>query len=47
VLGGFFLIDVKDLDEAIRLAARHPGARVGTVEVRPVMELAGLPSAAE
>jgi len=43
VLGGFYLIDVNDLDEAIEIAAKHPGARVGTVEVRPVMELEGLP----
>ena len=37
-LGGFMLIDVKDLDEAIAIAARGPVARVGTVEVRPVRE---------
>jgi hypothetical protein len=43
-LGGYFLIDAKDLDEAIGVAARIPGARVGTVEIRPVMEVAGLPS---
>jgi hypothetical protein len=43
ILGGFYLIDVPDLDEAIRIARQHPGARVGTVEIRPVMELAGLP----
>jgi hypothetical protein len=42
-LGGFYLIDVADLDEAIRIAAKHPGARLGTVEVRPVMEIQGLP----
>ncbi len=42
-LGGYFLIDAKDLDEAIGIAARIPGARRGTVEVRPVLELAGLP----
>jgi hypothetical protein len=42
-LGGFFLIEARDLDEAIAIAARIPGARKGTVEVRPVMELAGLP----
>jgi hypothetical protein len=42
-LGGFFIIDAKDLDEAIAIAARIPGARKGTVEVRPVLELAGLP----
>jgi hypothetical protein len=44
-LGGYYLIDAKDLDEAIGIAARHPGARVGTVEIRPVMEIAGLPTA--
>lgn len=43
VLGGFYLIDVKDLNEAIRIAARHPGARLGTVEVRPIREIPGLP----
>jgi hypothetical protein len=43
VLGGFYLIDVANRDEAIATAARHSGARVGTVEVRPVMELEGLP----
>jgi hypothetical protein len=42
-LGGFFLIDARNLDEAIGIAARIPGARVGTVEIRPVMEIAGLP----
>lgn len=42
-LGGYFLIDVKDLDEAIDIAGRIPGARKGTVEIRPVLELAGLP----
>jgi hypothetical protein len=44
VLGGYYVIDVGDLDEAIRIAARHPGARVGTVEIRPLMELPGLPN---
>ena len=38
-LGGYFLIDAKDLDEAIGIAARIPGARIGTVEVRPVIEM--------
>ena len=42
-LGGFFLIDAKDLDEAIAIAARIPMARRGTVEVRPVIQVAGLP----
>jgi len=38
-LGGFFMITAKDLDEAIQLASKIPGARHGSVEVRPVMEL--------
>ena len=42
-LGGFFLIDAKDREEAIGIAARIPGARIGTVEVRPVTEVEGLP----
>lgn len=42
-LGGFFLVEAKDLDEAIGIAGRIPGARKGTVEVRPVRELVGLP----
>src|SRR6478672_160712 len=42
-LGGFYMVDAKDLDEAIGIAARIPGARKGTVEIRPVMELTGLP----
>ena len=36
-LGGFYLLDCKDLDEAIAYAAKIPDARTGTVEVRPVM----------
>lgn len=44
ILGGFYLIDVPDLDEAIRIAEQHPGARVGTVEIRPVREIDGLPT---
>jgi len=43
-LGGFFLIDAKDLDEAIDIAARIPAGRWGTVEIRPVMEITGLPA---
>jgi len=42
-LGGFFMIDVANLDEAIAIAARIPGARKGTVEIRPVVELPNLP----
>jgi hypothetical protein len=44
-LGGYFLVETKDLDEALAIAARIPGARKGTVEVRPLIELAGLPTA--
>ena len=43
-LGGYYLVEAKDLDEAIGIAARIPGARRGTVEIRPVMEVAGLPA---
>ena len=43
VLGGFYLIDVENEQQAIAVAARHPGARLGTVEVRPVMEIPNLP----
>lgn len=39
VLTGFYLLDCKDLDEAIELAARIPTAKRGTVEVRPIWEL--------
>ncbi|MGH9723264.1 MAG: YciI family protein [Bryobacteraceae bacterium] len=42
-LGGYFMIDADNLDEAIGIASRIPGARKGTVEIRPVIELAGLP----
>jgi hypothetical protein len=42
-LGGFFMVDARDLDEAINIAGRIPGARKGTVEIRPVVEIAGLP----
>ncbi len=38
-LAGFYLIDADDLDEALRVAARIPPARIGSVEVRPVREL--------
>ena len=38
-LGGYFLVDCKDLDEAIEVAAKLPGARSGSVEVRPIWEM--------
>jgi hypothetical protein len=43
-LGGYFLIEAQDLDEAIAIAARIPGSRWGTVEVRPVIEIPGMPA---
>ena len=42
-LGGYFLVHANNLDEAIAIAERIPGARIGTVEIRPVMEIPGLP----
>jgi len=42
-IAGFFMIEAKDRDEAIAIAARVPGARIGTVEVRPLIEITGLP----
>src|SRR4051812_25891283 len=42
-LGGYFLVDAPDLNAAISIAARIPAARKGTVEIRPVLEIVGLP----
>ncbi|MCC7086105.1 MAG: YciI family protein [Pirellulales bacterium] len=44
VLGGYYVIDVDNLDEAIAIAARHPGLPIGAVEIRPLIELPGLPT---
>jgi hypothetical protein len=44
-LGGYFLINANDLDEAIRIASEIPAGRFGTVEIRPVVEVSGLPAA--
>jgi hypothetical protein len=38
-MGGFYLVDCKDLDEAIEVAAKIPGARIGSIEVRPIWEM--------
>ena len=38
-IAGFYIIECEDLDEAIEIASRNPGARYGTVEVRPVWEI--------
>jgi hypothetical protein len=43
-LGGYYVIEAKDLDEAISIAERVPPVKYGTVEIRPVMEIGGLPS---
>jgi len=43
-LGGYYLIDVNNLDEALSIAAKIPMARKGTVEMRPVIDIPGLPS---
>src|SRR5690349_1573720 len=43
-LGGYFMIQAENLDEAIKVASKIPAARWGTVEVRPVVELDNLPS---
>jgi len=42
-LGGFYLIEARDLDEAIAWAAKIPGAQHGSIEVRPIWELADIP----
>jgi len=42
-IAGYFLVNARDLNEAIRIATRVPGAQIGTVEVRPLIEITGLP----
>src|SRR5262245_51097598 len=44
VLGGFYLVEANDLDEAIGIAVRTPGARNGTIEIRPLLEIPGFPA---
>jgi hypothetical protein len=41
-LGGFYSVEAKDLDEAVAIAAKIPGARTGCIEVRPVMQIPGM-----
>ena len=43
-LGGYYLIEAHDLDEAMKIAERVPVAKHGTVEIRPVLEISGLPA---
>ena len=40
-LGGYYMVDCKDLDKALEIASRIPGALTGSVEVRPVKEMCG------
>jgi hypothetical protein len=42
-LGGYFLIEARDLNAAINVASKIPGAKAGSVEIRPVLEVGGLP----
>jgi hypothetical protein len=46
-LGGFFLVDAQNLDDAIDIASQIPAGKFGTVEVRPLVPILGLPSAAK
>lgn len=43
-LGGYFIVDARDLDEAIEIAGRLPSARQGTIEIRPILEIPGRPA---
>ena len=38
-IGGYYVVDCKDLDEAIEVAAKIPGAQIGTIEVRPIWDM--------
>jgi hypothetical protein len=46
-LGGYYLVDAKNLDEAIEIASQIPGARKGTVEIRPIVEIPNVPTVSE
>ena len=46
-LGGFYLVEARDLNEAIQIAARIPAARTGSIEIRPVVDFSGQQPAAE
>lgn len=43
-LGGFYIVNARDLDDAIEIASRIPVANIGTIEIRPILELPGLPA---
>ena len=42
-LGGYYVVDANDLDEAIAIAEKVPPVKFGTIEIRPIMEISGLP----
>jgi hypothetical protein len=42
-LGGYYIVEAKDLDEAMTIAERIPPAKYGTIEIRPLLEIPGLP----
>ncbi len=43
-LGGYFVVEAENLDQAIEIAGQIPGGRWGTIEIRPVMDISGLPA---
>ena len=43
-LGGYFLVEAHNLDDALKIAERIPAAKHGTIEIRPVLEISGLPT---
>src|SRR5258705_472954 len=43
-IAGYYLVDAANLDEAIHIAGKIPGARYGTVEIRPILEIPNLPT---
>ncbi|HYV04107.1 MAG TPA: YciI family protein [Blastocatellia bacterium] len=43
-LGGYYVIEARDLEEAMSIAERIPVARMGTIEIRPVLDIPGLPT---
>ena len=43
-LGGYYVVDAKDLNEAVSIAGRIPPAKKGTIEIRPILEISGLPT---
>jgi hypothetical protein len=45
MIGGFYIVDVPTVEDAVEIARQHPGMRYGAVEIRPIVELDGLPPA--